>query len=86
MGIKIDLAPEEFRAVSRKSAAPFFSRTAYHTTFATVAPVRRALAEKGQRTIFNLLGPLLNPARPDSRLVGVFKTEHVSLYRTLLSL
>ncbi len=72
------------RAAWRKSAARFSSRRAITTTFAAVAPVRKALGAEGQRTIFNLLGPLLNPARPDARLVGVFKLEHVALYQHTL--
>lgn len=86
MGIKIDLSPEQVPQCLEKVGCTFLFAPAYHTTFAAVGPVRRALAAEGQRTIFNLLGPLLNPARPDSRLVGVFKTEHVALYKEALEL
>lgn len=86
MGIKIDLAPELVPRCLEEVGCAFLFAPAYHTTFAAVAPVRRALAAEGQRTIFNLLGPLLNPARPDARLVGVFKTEHVALYQEALEL
>jgi anthranilate phosphoribosyltransferase len=80
LGIKIDLQPDQVEACLEKVGAAFLYAPLYHTTFATVAPVRKQLAAEGQRTIFNLLGPLLNPARPDARLVGVFKDEHVPLY------
>jgi anthranilate phosphoribosyltransferase len=86
MGIKIDLAPEEVPRCLEEVGCAFLYAPAYHTTFAAIAPVRRALAAEGHRTIFNLLGPLLNPARPDARLVGVFKTAHVELYRNALEL
>src|SRR5277367_3081493 len=86
MGIKIDLAPEEVPRCLEEVGCAFLFAPAYHTTFAVIAPVRRALAAQGQRTVFNLLGPLLNPARPDARLVGVFKPEHVALYRSALEL
>jgi anthranilate phosphoribosyltransferase len=86
MGIKIDLAPEEVPRCLEEVGCAFLFAPAYHTTFAVIAPVRRALAAQGQRTIFNLLGPLLNPARPDARLVGVFKPEHVALYGSALEL
>ena len=86
MGIKIDLAPEEVPRCLEEVGCAFLFAPAYHTTFAVIAPVRRALAAEGQRTVFNLLGPLLNPARPDSRLVGVFKSEHVALYGSALEL
>jgi len=86
MGIKIDLAPEEVPRCLEEVGCAFLFAPAYHTTFAVIAPVRRALAAEGQRTVFNLLGPLLNPARPDARLVGVFKPEHIALYKSALEL
>ena len=81
------------RLISRRKKVPqcldeigcaFLFAPTYHTSFATIAPVRRSLAAQGQRTIFNLLGPLLNPARPDVRMVGVFKKEHLKLYHEAL--
>ena len=84
MGIGIDLAPKEVPRCLEHVGCAFLFAPAYHTTFAAVGPVRRALAAEGQRTVFNLLGPLLNPARPDARLVGVFKVEHVALYQEAL--
>jgi len=86
MGIRIDLPPEEVPRCLEEVGCAFLFAPAYHTTFAAVAPVRRALAAEGRRTVFNLLGPLLNPARPDARLVGVFKAEHVALYGSALEL
>jgi anthranilate phosphoribosyltransferase len=86
MGIKIDLAPADVPRCLEEVGCAFLFAPAYHTTFAAVAPVRRGLGAEGQRTVFNLLGPLLNPARPDARLVGVFKTQHVELYEKALEL
>jgi anthranilate phosphoribosyltransferase len=86
MGIKIDLSPAEVPRCLEEVGCAFLFAPAYHTTFAAVGPVRRALAAQGQRTIFNLLGPLLNPARPDARLVGVFQPKHVELYQAALEL
>ena len=86
MGIRIDLAPEEVPRCLEEIGCAFLFAPAYHTTFAVVAPVRKALAAQGQRTVFNLIGPLLNPARPDARLVGVFSHENVTLYRDALTL
>jgi anthranilate phosphoribosyltransferase len=86
LGIKIDLAPEEVPRCLDEVGCAFLFAPAYHTTFAAIAPVRRSLAAQGQRTVFNLIGPLLNPARPDARLVGVFKPEHVALYQQALEL
>ncbi|MCE0498297.1 MAG: anthranilate phosphoribosyltransferase [Methylacidiphilales bacterium] len=86
LGLKIDLAPGQVMCALEETGCAFLFAPAYHPAFAAIAAVRRSLGEKGQRTIFNLLGPLLNPARPDARLVGVFKQEHVPLYRKALEL
>jgi len=84
LGVKIDLAPEEVADCLEEVGCAFLFAPAYHLSFAAAAAARRQLAAEGQRTIFNLLGPLLNPARPDARLVGVFKYEHVPLYQQAL--
>lgn len=86
MGIKIDLAPEEVRRCLEEVGCAFLFAPKYHPAFAAVAPARKALGAEGRRTVFNLLGPLLNPARPEARLVGVFKAEHVALYKETLEL
>ncbi len=72
LGIRIDLSPEDFCHCVEKVGAGFLFAPLYHPAFKAVAPVRGMLAERGQRTIFNLLGPLLNPVRPDYQLIGVF--------------
>ncbi len=84
LGIRIDLPPGEVPRCLYEIGCAFFFAPGYHTSFAAVASVRRTLAAQGQRTVFNLLGPLLNPARPDARLVGVFKTAHLDLYQHAL--
>jgi anthranilate phosphoribosyltransferase len=84
LGIRIDLPPERMEACLEEVGAAFLFAPAYHTSFSVLAPVRKQLGAEGQRTVFNLLGPLLNPARPDARLVGVFSREHGELYREAL--
>ena len=84
LGIRIDLDPARVVDCLEQVGCAFLFAPAYHPSFSAVAAVRRQLAAAGQRTIFNLLGPLLNPARPDARLVGVFPTEHIPLYREAL--
>lgn len=71
LGIRIDLTPEEAVASLREQHFAFFFAPKYHPAFRHIAPARKVCAERGQRTIFNLLGPLLNPARPTAQLVGV---------------
>lgn len=57
----------------------------YHPAFRVIAPIRRKLAEQGHATVFNLLGPLLNPARPEYQLVGVFAPAILEKYAVALS-
>jgi anthranilate phosphoribosyltransferase len=47
----------------------------FHPAFAGVAGARKVLAARGKRTGFHLLGPLVNPTRPEVRMVGVFREE-----------
>ena len=71
LGIKIDLTPEEAAARLRDHHFAFFFALKYHPAFKNIGPARRLCAEQGQRTIFNFLGPLLNPAKPTAQLIGV---------------
>ena len=54
----------------------------FHPAFARISPIRREL---GFPTLFNLLGPLLNPARPTHQLLGVGKSEHLGLIADTLA-
>jgi anthranilate phosphoribosyltransferase len=75
LGIKIDLEPEQAaRALSEHKFAFFFAPK-YHPAFKAIAPARQLCAGRGQRTIFNYLGPLLNPVRPSVQLIGVPRPE-----------
>ena len=71
LGIRIDLTPVEAARSLREHHFAFFFAPNYHPAFKHIAPARKLCAERGQRTIFNLLGPLLNPARPSAMLMGV---------------
>ena len=75
LGIRIDLTPEESAERLRDHHFAFFFAQRFHPAFKNIAPARRLCAERGQRTIFNLLGPLLNPARPGAQLIGVPRPE-----------
>lgn len=50
----------------------FFFAPSFHPAFKEIMPVRKAMAAAGQRSIFNILGPLINPARPAYQILGVF--------------
>ena len=71
LGIRIDLAPTEAARWLREHRFVFLFAPNYHPAFKHIGPARRLCAERGQRTIFNFLGPLLNPARPSAQLIGV---------------
>jgi len=75
LGIPFDLGPEDaVRSLRRHNFAYFFAPK-YHPAFRHIIPARKLCAERGQTTIFNFLGPLLNPARPSAMLVGVPRPE-----------
>ncbi|MBA4146867.1 MAG: anthranilate phosphoribosyltransferase [Verrucomicrobia bacterium] len=75
LGVKIDVTPEQAAKSLKEHQFAFFFAPKYHPAFKHIAPARKLCAERGQRTIFNLLGPLLNPARPTAQLIGVPKPE-----------
>jgi anthranilate phosphoribosyltransferase len=52
----------------------------YHPAFKVIGPVRAALAKRGVATVFNKLGPLLNPASPSRQLAGVFEPGMTAVY------
>jgi anthranilate phosphoribosyltransferase len=71
LGIRTDLTPEEAARWLREHQFAFLFAPRFHPAFKHIAPARKLCAERGQRTLFNFLGPLLNPARPYAQLVGV---------------
>jgi anthranilate phosphoribosyltransferase len=75
LGIPIDLTPAEAARSLREHNFAFFFAPHYHPIFKHISPARKICADRGQRTIFNLLGPLLNPARPSAMLLGVPRPE-----------
>ncbi len=75
LGIRIDLVPEEAVARLAEHGFAFFFAPRFHPAFRHIAPARKLCAERGQRTIFNFLGPLLNPVRPSVQLMGVSRPE-----------
>ena len=75
LGIKADQSPAEAARALREHHFAFFFAPNFHPAFKPIPPASKLCAERGQRTIFNILGPLLNPARPSAMLVGVARTE-----------
>lgn len=77
-GFPLECSAEESRMLLRELNFTFFFAPAYHPAFKAIMPVRKALASEGRRTIFNILGPLINPAKPAYQLMGVFSPEWVA--------
>jgi anthranilate phosphoribosyltransferase len=75
LGIRTDLTPDEAAEVLRERGFAFLFAPNYHPAFQHIGPARKLCAALGQRTVFNLLGPLLNPARPSAMLMGVPRPE-----------
>jgi anthranilate phosphoribosyltransferase len=86
LGIRIDCTPADLKRCVETTGIGFLFAPHYHPAFKAISPVRKMLAEHGTTTIFNLLGPLLNPARPAFQLVGVFDRTMLPKYAAVLRL
>ena len=72
LGVNIDLTPDQIAHCIRDAGIGFMFAPAHHPAMKNVGPTR---AELGTRTIFNLLGPLSNPAGVRRQMVGVFSKQ-----------
>ncbi|MGB0993601.1 MAG: anthranilate phosphoribosyltransferase [Akkermansiaceae bacterium] len=84
LGVNLEISPEGFRECLKQVGVGFLFAPAYHPAFKAIASVRGELAKQGVRTIFNLIGPLLNPARPECQLVGVCEADLDATYADIL--
>jgi anthranilate phosphoribosyltransferase len=84
LGIPIACSPEQMADCIHQTGVGFFFAPLYHPAFRLVAPIRKKLAELGVATVFNLLGPLLNPAEPRCQLTGVFSPTILEKYAIAL--
>lgn len=69
LGVNIDEDPDKCRELLEKVGICFFFAQKYHTSMKYVGAIRKEL---GFRTVFNILGPLTNPAHPKRQLLGVY--------------
>ena len=76
LGVNIDLTPEQVAASIAETGMGFMFAPNHHPAMKNIAPVRREL---GVRTIFNILGPLTNPAGAPNQLQGVFHEDLVGI-------
>ena len=82
LGIPLDTPPEAVPSALEDRGFVFLFAPRYHPSFRHVMPVRREL---GVRTLFNILGPLVNPARPTHHLFGVADPDQLSLVAETLA-
>ena len=82
LGATIELQPEQVARCIAQTGVGFMFAPVHHPAMKAVAPVRR---EMGVRTIFNILGPLTNPANAPSILMGVFHPDLVGIQVRVLA-
>ncbi|HEY1662005.1 MAG TPA: anthranilate phosphoribosyltransferase [Verrucomicrobiae bacterium] len=75
LGVPVRSTPPDAARLLHERQFAFFFAPDYHPAFKHISAARKLCAERGQRTVFNLLGPLLNPVRPSVMLVGVPRPE-----------
>lgn len=84
LGIPLAWAPEELKECIERLGLGFIFARQYHPAFRALAEMRARLAREKTRTIFNLLGPLLNPARPPRQLIGVYHPRLTMVFAEVL--
>jgi anthranilate phosphoribosyltransferase len=82
LGLNLDRASQTAEATLADLGICFLFAQTHHPALARIAPIRKSL---GRRTIFNLLGPLANPAKVERQLVGVPSPSLVPVYRDAMT-
>lgn len=82
LGVDIDQEPEKCRKMLEEAGFCFMFAQKYHAAMKYVGPIRKEL---GFRTVFNILGPLTNPAKPEMFLLGVYDAYLVEPVAKVLS-
>jgi len=84
LGAPFDLPPAHLRECVERLGLCFIFARHYHPAYRVIAEMRRRLARENIRTVFSLLGPLLNPTRPARQLIGVFSPRLTSVFADVL--
>jgi len=77
LGVELEASDDQLRRAIRDAGFCYLYAPAFHPAFKAILGVRRRLAEQGCKTVFNVLGPLINPARPACMMVGVYDERWV---------
>ncbi len=83
LGVPVDLTPSQAADALRRSRFAFLHAPSHHPLMRAAMPVRRAI---GVRTVFNLLGPLANPAGAPAQVIGVYSAHLVPVLAEALAL
>ena len=78
LGININISPDLINECLEKVGICFMFAPNHHPAMKHVGPVRQQI---GVRTIFNMLGPLLNPGNVDNQIIGVFSKDVLNIYK-----
>ena len=82
LNIKINLEPKDIEKQINKNNFGFMFAPNYHSAMKFVGPTRKKI---GKRTIFNMIGPLSNPALVDRQVIGVFDSKLLKIFAEALS-
>jgi anthranilate phosphoribosyltransferase len=84
LGAPFDLPPAHLKECVERLGLCFIFARQYHPAYRVIAEMRKRLARQNIRTVFSLLGPLLNPTRPARQLIGVFSSRLTSVFADVL--
>ncbi|BBC73038.1 anthranilate phosphoribosyltransferase [Altererythrobacter sp. B11] len=82
LGLDLDRAAETAEETLADLGIGFLFAAKHHPAMARIMPIRRQI---GRRTIFNLMGPLANPARVERQLIGIARPAYVPIYAEALA-
>lgn len=73
LGVRLDISPQDAERQLRELGLCFLFAQRHHPALGRIAPIRKAI---GRRTIFNLIGPMANPARVQRQMVGIARPDY----------
>lgn len=85
LGINIDMQTDKISECIEKTGICFMFAPNHHPAMRHVAEARQILGKKGVKTIFNMLGPLLNPGNVKKQIIGVFSSEIQKIYKEVFN-
>lgn len=84
LGTRVDLPPERLKECVQRLGIGFISTRRYHPAYHLTGEIRKRFERDKSRTIFSLIDPLLNPARPKRQLIGVFSPRLTNAFADIL--